>query len=319
LKHVYPLLLVVLILLAAVGISCHGRAVTVAVIPRTTATPFWESFHIGVAEIARQDGIHYYWNAPSNEADVEKQLVLFSRCSSRSYAGFILAPDSTLAFRSAVGDIVNKRVPVVIVNAKLGPPPGPFLSYVLNDEEFGAKLAADRVIGILKGHGNIAIIGISTDGETSPSRDIFLEKELSLKAPGIHVVDRRFDDAVVAHQQSIAQEIIATPGHVDAIVALSSIATRGAYYAKIIERRNSLLIVGFDQELQLPVQAGAIDSVVVQDTRKIGNIAMQNLAKQIHGDKVEGYSMVPPILHTKEQLANSTGAVLDDSYDWSKQ
>src|SRR5580658_1821370 len=47
--------------------SCHREApATIAVIPRTTATPLWESEHLGAKAIAAKAGVHIYWNAPTS-------------------------------------------------------------------------------------------------------------------------------------------------------------------------------------------------------------------------------------------------------------
>ena len=64
-------------------------------------------------------------------------------------------------------------------------------------------------------------------------------------------------------------------------------------------------IVGFDQDLLLPIQSGDVDSVVVQNTRAIGQIAMRNLDAQLRGEKVAGVTMVPPILLTRDTSHSS--------------
>jgi ribose transport system substrate-binding protein len=92
--------------------------------------------------------------------------------------------------------------------------------------------------------------------------------------------------------------------HVDVVVALSATATLGAYLAKLETTAPSAVqIVGFDQGLLLPVQSGEVDSIVVQNTRKIGQIAMQNVSAQLRGKKVNGVTLVSPMLLTRETIA----------------
>ena len=119
---------------AALAIGCRQHTSIVAVIPRTTGTLLWEPMHLGAAEVAQAKGLHVYWNAPADEGDTEKQLSFFNLALARGYRGLIFAPDETLASRSLVLQVVNSGRPVVIVNDQLGPPPGPLLSYVTNDE-----------------------------------------------------------------------------------------------------------------------------------------------------------------------------------------
>jgi ribose transport system substrate-binding protein len=286
-----------------IACGCRQQKPTVGVIPRTTGTLLWEPMHMGVADVARANGLHIYWNAPDDEGDTEKQLNLISRSLNRQYRGFILAPDETLAARSLVLQAIKGRRPVVIVDDELGPPPGQFLSYVSNDEVAGAKLAAERIAKILGGSGSIAVIGISPRLESGILREESFEKALSSIAPNVHIQVRRYGDSVVTHQQRIAEVILSGPQHVDAVVALTSAATLGVYFAKLAAASpNSVPVVGFDQGLLLPIQSGGIDSIVVQNTREIGQIAMQNVSAALRGEKVTGVTLVPPMLLTRENL-----------------
>jgi ribose transport system substrate-binding protein len=283
--------------------GCREQSATIGVIPRTTGTLLWEPMHMGAAEVARANRLHIYWNAPADEGDTEKQLSLISQSLSRQYRGLILAPDETLASRSLVLRATKDRRTVVIVNDQLGPPPGPFLSYVSNDEAAGAKLAADRVAKILHGSGSIAVIGISPRLESGILREESFEKALSSVAPEVRIEVRRYGDSVVTHQQQIAEEILNRPRHIDAVVALTATATLGVYFAKLAAASpNSVQIVGFDQGLLLPIQSGEVDSIVIQNTRRIGQIAMQNMTGALRGEKVNGVTLVSPMLLTRETI-----------------
>jgi ribose transport system substrate-binding protein len=309
-----------LVLILANG--CHENRGTVAVIPPVTATLLWEPFHLGAAEIARDKGLQMIWNGPSYEGDIEKQLSFLSSSIVHHDRGIIFAPNETLASRSLVLKAIDKHIPVVVVDDELGPSPGNLLSYVSNDEGAGAKLAAQRIANLLHGQGSIAIIGISPRWENGLSRDESFERELMRITPGIRIAVRRFGDAIVTHQQQIAQEILKGQEHIDAIVALTAIATRGAYYAKLTaEPSSSTWIVGFDQDMLLPIQTGQVDSVVVQNTRDIGRIAMRNLNAQMRGDRVPGYTFVPPLLMTRETLHSPAIERLWEftSYRWETQ
>ena len=314
------------LLLTVIGMlfvcGCRKKPLTIGVVPRTTGTLLWEPMHLGVAEIARDNGLHVYWNAPADEGDTEKQISFISQSLKRGYQGLILAPDETLAVRSLVLQATQDRRAVVIVDDQLGPPPGPFLSYVSNDEVAAAGMAADRIAKILHGRGSIAVIGISPRLESGVLREKSFEQALSSTAPEVHIEARRYGDSVVTHQQQIAEEILNGPQHIDAVVALTATATLGVYFAKLAtSSANSVRIVGFDQSLLFPIQSGEVDSVVVQNTRKIGQIAMHNVVAALRGDKVDGVTLVPPLLLTRETIhAPDIKRQWDFSrYQWSEQ
>jgi ribose transport system substrate-binding protein len=319
--RVFAVLLCALLALLTLS-ACRKTENAVAILSRTTGTPLWESMHMGAAEVAHQAGLRIYWNGPAYEGDADKQLILFDACRAKGYRGYIFVPDETLAARSAVLHAVADHIPVVIVDDDLGPPSGPYLSYVQNDEEAGVELAAERIAHLLPNGGNIAIIGIASHTESGVTREEAFEKALTRRAPAVQVTERRFGDFVVTHQQQIAEQIMSDSNRIDAIVALSAAATRGAFYAKIAtEPRSKVPIVGFDQDMLLPIQTGDVDAVVVQNTLEIGRIAMRNLTTQLQGGRVQGLTRVRPLLLTRQTLNAPEIVQLWEftGYRWSDQ
>jgi ribose transport system substrate-binding protein len=91
----WPLLVVAL---CALGSGCRSsNSRTIAVIPRTTGNELWEAMHAGAAAAGRQTGFHIYWNAPTREDDIEKQVELVERVIGDRPGGLVLAPDHYLA------------------------------------------------------------------------------------------------------------------------------------------------------------------------------------------------------------------------------
>jgi len=305
--------------------GCQQNRLNIAVIPRTTATLLWEPMHMGVAEEARDRGMHVHWNAPANEGDVEKQVKAFSSAIADGYSGIVFAPDETSASRSIVQQAMSRQIPVVIVDDELGPPAGRFLSYVSSDEATGANLAAQRIATVLHGRGSIAVIGISPRLESGLSREEYFERALARLAPQVQIRSRHFGDTMVTHQQQIAMELLNEPQPVDAIVALTATATRGAYYARLASGGHSpaptTLIIGFDQDALLPIRSGAIDSVIAQNTRAIGQIALINIENQIHGRSVQAVTLVPPLLMTRDTIDTPELRRLREftRFPWSEQ
>jgi ribose transport system substrate-binding protein len=318
-----PELLSALLMLASLLLlsACRKTENAVAIIPRTTATILWEPMHLGATEAARLAGLRIYWNAPAYEGDTNKQLSLFEACRAKGYRGFIFVPDETQAARTAVLQAVSDHVPVVIVDDDLGPDPGPYLSYVQNDEQAGVELAAERIAHLLPRGGVIAILGISSHIESGVTREEAFEEALARRAPAVRVSVRRFGDFVVTHQQQLAEQILSGPDPIDALVTLSGTATRGAFYAKVAaEPRSTVPIVGFDQDMLLPIQTGDVDAVVVQNTREIGRLAMNNLDVQLHGGQVQGLTKVQPLLLTRQTINSPEIERLWEftTYHWSE-
>src|SRR5207248_1385861 len=80
----------------------------IAVIPRTSGSPFWEPVHVGAEIAARSTNIKIYWNAPTREDDIQGQIALVDAVIDRKYQGLILAPDQALALITPVRRALSK-------------------------------------------------------------------------------------------------------------------------------------------------------------------------------------------------------------------
>jgi ribose transport system substrate-binding protein len=247
-----------------------------------------------------------YWNAPPREDDVEGQIALLEKAVDRGLAGVILTPDETLPLRTPVRRMVARGLPVVVVGTYLGIAPSAKLSYVLNDDEAGGQMAARRLGAILKGSGSVAILGVNPQLTGITDRERSLEKTLAEEFPNIHVVARRLGHYSVPQEQQTAEDLINAGTPLDAIIALSTSSTRGAYYALVeFGKPRVVKLIGFDQDLILPLRTGGIDSIVMQRTYDMGHTAMSLMLSQLKGDAVPGVTVLPPILMTRENLDSS--------------
>ena len=256
--------------------GCSRSSNTIAFIPRACGTALWEPAHAGVAHIAHRQGLDVYWNAPTREDDVAGQIDLLEKVVDRGYAGIIISPDQTLPLRSPVRRIVSSGVPMVVIGTNLGIAPSARLSYVLNDEVAGGQLAARRVGKILQGKGSIAILGINSQLTGITAREHSFENTLEHEFPDIKVVARRLGYYNLPQEQQVAEDLLNKGEPIDAIVALSHITTRGAFYALVeFGKVHTVKLVGFDQDLMPPIRTGGIDSIIMQSTYDMGRIAME--------------------------------------------
>jgi ribose transport system substrate-binding protein len=298
------LLVPVLFLAASITVGgCKRARQVIAVIPRTCGTALWEPEHAGAAAEARTRGLDVYWNAPMRDDDIETQISLIGKAQTRGYSGIIVSPIESLPMRTPIRRALAHGIPVVVVGTELGIPAGEKLSYVLNDEQAGGRMAAQRIGAILHGSGSIAILGIDPRLMSNIVRERSFEDELAREFPKIRVVVRRFGLSSVPQEQQAAEELLSKGGDIDAIAALSLASTRGVYYALVeFGKENAIKLVGFDQDLLPPVRTGGIDSVVVQNTFEMGRLAMGLIDSELHGRSCCSELLVAPVLMTRNNI-----------------
>jgi len=295
--------LAVAVCLTAVTSCRTSRHPTIAVIPRTTALILWEAEHAGAESSAKRAGFNIYWNAPTSEDDVDRQIGLIKQAIDRGAEGLVLAPDQALALMVPVRDVVARGIPTVVISSPLAIPPGGKLSYILNDEDETGRLAAERIGSILHGAGSVAILGIDPDVTGIIHRARAFEADLTASFPRIKIVDERTGGFNITEAQEITDDVLTRNPKIDAILALNSSATRGAFIAlENTHRLGRIKLVACEQELIPPLVTGEIDSIIVENTYEMGYRAIQLIAAQRRGEKVPAEIKLNPKLVTRENL-----------------
>jgi ribose transport system substrate-binding protein len=298
---------------SAAWIGCREAMPTIAVVPRTCGTLLWEAEHTGVERTATGYRLNVYWNAPMREDDVQGQIEILRRALDHGAKGLIISPVEALPLRISIHRALLAGTPVVVVGTDLGLPAGKNLAYVLNDESSGGRMAALRIGNLLQGQGTVAVLGISNQLTSTADRARSLESTLAAEFPQIHVVFRSLALPTVSQEQQVAEKLLAQYPHVDAIVALTEFSTRGTYYALTeFNKTSSIHLVGFDQNLLVPLRTGGIDSVIMQNTNQMGRAAMNLMEEELHGGAQQQYVMLQPRLVTRENIdSDAVREILD--------
>jgi ribose transport system substrate-binding protein len=289
--------------------ACGSRSPrTIAVIPGTTATELWEAAHGGAEAAGRETGFHIYWNAPTREDDVARQIALVERAIDDRSAGLVVAPTNYLALVGSVRRALSKHIPTVVIRSSLPIPPGQGLSYILNDDQETGRLAATRIGMQLEGKGKVAVLGLDPSGPRSILRTRAFEAELAKRFPLVSVIDRRPGSSNTAEVQQTAQEILVDNTGLDAILALDVTATEGTWAAlTALGKVKKVKLIGCEQEVDLMagIRHGDIDSVIVENTYEMGFRAIQSIAARQRGESVADKIELKPVLVTKTNIDNA--------------
>ena len=160
------------------------------------------------------------------------QVALIDRVVRGNYQGLILSPDHSLQLVTPVRPPPwTSGLPTVIVGSPLDIPPSGNLAYVLNNEQKGAALAAERLATILHGQGSIAITGVDADIAGIVTRSRALQVELQQRWPKMHVAAVTRGSFNAPREEQNAEELLKAHPDLNVIVTLTAPATRGAIAA----------------------------------------------------------------------------------------
>jgi ribose transport system substrate-binding protein len=287
--------------LALLLVACSSSLPTIAVIPRTSGTLIWEPEHGGALDAALPLGLKIYWNAPTREDDILRQIELVEHASASGFQGMILAPDHALALITPVRKALEKNLSTVILGSPLALPSHPKLGYVLNDEVVGGHIAAERVGSILHGRGKVAVLGIDPDINGILTRTNVLVQSLAEHYPAIRVVDSQPGSFNGPHEQQVAEELFKAHPGIDVIVTMTSTSMHAALVAAESTRSTKVRIVAFDSD-NVVFGTPYLDSCIMENTRGMGAEAVRLIAANLRGRPMPSPVFLPPVLVTRENV-----------------
>lgn len=292
------------------------QQVTIAVIPQTEGNMLWDPAHAGVEVGADRTGTSIYWNSPTRLDDVEAQIALVDRVADGNFQGLVLAPDQALSLIAPVRRALAHGIPTVIIGSPLAIPAGGNLSYILNDDAEGGRMAARRVAELVNGHGTVALLGINPDILGITIRARAFEQFLAQNYPNIRIVEKRMGTFNEAHEQQAAEETLNDNPHLDVIVGLMWPTIDGTLSALDRSRENrSVKIIGFDPLGFPPFEKENLDCAIQQDTRSMGEQAIESIYARRLGKSVPDLIYVQPRLINRQNV-DSPEVRLMTSADW---
>ncbi|MGC2638346.1 MAG: substrate-binding domain-containing protein [Acidobacteriaceae bacterium] len=272
---------------------------TIAFIAQTTGDELWEAAHAGARAMGEQTGFRVYWNAPTREDDVERQIELIQAAIRRRDAGLIVGPVQYLALISPLREALTMHIPVVVAASSVPLPPGNGLVYILSDDAAAGRIAAQRIGSILNGRGTIAVLGVNPNLTGVVVRARSFEETMAANFPGVLIVERKTAAPTFEEAAESAEQILLDHPNIDAIVGLTSTDSEGALTAiSILHRTPAVHLIGCDQEddLMKGIREGKIDSIIAENSFAIGEQAVAAIAAMRRGQSVQASVLVPPLL-----------------------
>jgi ribose transport system substrate-binding protein len=278
---------------------------TIAFIPQTAGTELWESSHVGAQAGGLRTGYRIYWNAPTRDDDVLRQIELIETAIHNRDAGLIVAPIQYLALVSPLREALARHIPVAIVSTSLPIPPGDGLTYLLNDEQETGRMAARKIGSLLKGRGTIAILGVNPNIDAVMERLRSFEATISTEFPGISIVERRAASPSSAESGEFAQDVLLEHPDLSAFFGLNSTATEGALAVlRPLHKSPRVLLVGCDQEIDLMegIRKGDVDAIIVQNSYAMGYQAVEAIAADRSHSPAQHHVLISPVLVTQANI-----------------
>ncbi len=278
----------------ALAASCNRQHVTtVAVIPKASADIFWQSVHAGAVKAGQENHVKIVWDGPPNETDIATGMQIVETMINRRVDAIALAPSDRSAFKIVIDRAAAAGIPVVIYDSAVDT--DKYFSFVATDNFLGGKLGADRLGEILHGTGKIVLVKTTPGGASTTAREDGFRQEIQQKFPAIQILDERFGMASIAQSINVTENMLTAHPELDGIFCSNESGTEGAAQA-LKARHSKLKLVGFDSSPMLlnELKAGWVDSLVIQNPFKMGEMAVAQATKAIRRENAQKDIFLPP-------------------------
>ena len=302
-------LLLASLLLAACGGDSNAAPGTtrqrIAVVPKGTTHVFWQAVAAGARAGGERLGIDVVWKGPLQENDRAQQIQLVQQLVGEGIAGLALAPLDHTALVPAVAAARQRGVEVVIFDSDLDGAAGKdFASFIATDNQKAGELGGRHLAQLLGGKGKVVLLRYQTGSASTEARENgFLA---AARAAGLEVlVDNRFAGASVGEAKTTALNLADQLRQAQGVFCSNEPTTNGMIQALAqLGLLGKLQVVGFDSSPPI-VQAlrdGGLAAIVVQDPRRMGELAVQHLADAIAKRPVPPFVDTGAVLVTKANM-----------------
>jgi ribose transport system substrate-binding protein len=290
-----------------------SKKLVIAAIPKSTGGEFWETVEQGAREAAKDLDVELKWEGTLTETEIAEQNNIIENMINLGVDGIAIAPLNNMATAKSVASAVSAGIPVVVFDSSLNG--DKHTAFVATDNVAGGGLGAKRMIEKL-GSGDKKVMVLRYVQGTASTENRAKGFMAAVTQAGMEVVaDPYPEDGQVAGCKKTASNTL--EGFIkngtlelDGVFACNLNAALGMNAALSDLRKSNvemdLTFVGFDTSPKLikSLQAGDIDSLVSQDPKKMGYIAVETIVKHLRGEKVAAKVDTGVELVTAERIEN---------------
>lgn len=304
-------LLSMIFVIAACGDSNSGPRIVV--IPKGTTHVFWQAVNAGAQDAGKQAGIEVVFKGPLQENDRSGQKQIMQQFIGEGVAGIALAPLDHKALVPEVARAKAQGIPVVIFDSALEGVAGEdFDSFVATDNGKSGELAGVEMARLLGNKGKVVVLRYQVGSASTTAReDGFLK---AARANGLEIlVDNRHAGASTGEAKTAALNMADDLKSADGVFCPCEPVTNGMMLAlDQLGLSGQLKFVGFDvtQPLSDGMRDGKIDALVVQNPRRMGELAVEHLQQILDGKAVAKQVDTGCVLATKANMDDPKIAAL---------
>lgn len=286
----------------------RDTASVIAVIPKGTASMWWEVVRQGAAQAGAETGYDILWTGPEQETDREKQIQAVEDAIAAGVAAIVLGPNDAQALVRPVEKVAAAGIPCVIIDSAVDADPSLYASFAATDNFAGGAQAARLLGEALGGRGNVVLTKFVQNSASTDARAEGFRVTLAEEYPEITIVAEQFTLGTVEDGRQRAEDMLLRhQGNVDGLFAVNHPVSVGSYKAlQSLGLTGTVKMVGFDSDPVLleGIERGEVVALVVQNPFEIGYRGVHLAVDAIARKQVAPRVPVPSMIVDSENLSS---------------
>jgi ribose transport system substrate-binding protein len=296
---------------ALLTVSASAADVYFPIIAKGFSHQFWQAVKAGAESAAKANGVTITFEAPSTEAEIDKQTDMLNAAIAKKPQGLGFAALDSKAQVPALQKAADAGIPIVAFDS--GVESDLPLTTCTTDNVNAAGAAADKLAEAIGGEGEVATqVHDQTSATGIGRRDGFLAR-IKEKYPKITVVDIKYANDALKATEDIKATLQAFP-NLKGIFASNEGTAIGLAVA-IKETKSKIVGVGYDsgKSQKDAINDGTLIGSISQNPVGIGECVVNSLAKAIKGEKLPKIVDTGFVWYDKTNMADpKVSAVLYD-------
>ncbi len=276
----------------------------IAVIPKGLSHQFWTTVKSGAEAAASEMGATVIWNGPEKETDIAKQISIVEDMISRKVDAIVMAACDADALVDLVAQAQGAGIAVVTIDSGVNSDlPS---SFVATDNVAGAKAAAEELVRLIGGSGEVGLLPFVPGAATSDLREQGFKDGIAAH-PEVNLAVTLYSYSDVAKGMSAVEDMLTSHPNLKGIFAANEPGAIGAAEAiRGAGKSGQVKVVAFDaSENELAaLESGDIQALIVQNPFQMGYSGVKAAIDTIKGQPVEKRIDTGVTVVTKENLSS---------------
>jgi len=278
-----------LVIVAAVIASCAPAAAEeeelyIPVISKGFQHAFWLAVEKGAEQAAADYGVRITFEGPETEAMVDKQMDMLQAAIDKDPAAICFAAVDSKAAIPLLEQAQEKGIPIIAFDS--GVDSDIPLATAATDNVAAAALAADKMVELIGGSGEVAIIAHDNTSRTGIDRVAGFTDQVEAEYPDVTIVDTQYGGGDQLKSTDLAKAIISANPDLKGFFGANEGSIIGVLNAAEELGRDDLVIIGYDsgQQQIAAIKSGLEAGAITQNPIGIGYKCVEAGYKAVQGE-----------------------------------